>query len=219
MSSARYNFSFYVFGFLLLVGGLFGRLVCGFLCPFGLLQDLLHKIPFVKKIKTFPFDKQLRYLKYAILLIFVLALPLFATTAAGIGIPWFCKYICPAGTLMAGLPLITLNPWMQGVIGVLFFWKLGILIFIVLLSIVIFRPFCKYICPLGAIYAMFNKVSLFRYRVSKEKCVDCKVCNKACEMNISPYTQTNHPECIRCGDCKKACKFGAITSGFKLKGK
>lgn len=217
LGSAKYKISFYLLGFFLLLGTLLGRAVCGFLCPFGWIQELLHKIPFVKKIKTFRYDRPLRWLKYIILLIFVILLPLFLVDIVGTGSPWFCKLICPAGTLEAGIPLLLTNPSLQDAIGFLFYWKLAILIITILLSIMIYRPFCKYICPLGAIYALFNKVSVYRYHVSKDKCTNCKQCEKACPMQIKPQTETNHPECIRCGECKEVCKFGAITSGFSNK--
>ncbi len=216
LGSAKYKFSFYLLGFFLLVGTLFGRLVCGFLCPFGLIQELLYKIPFVKKIKTFRLDRPLRWLKYIILAVFVILLPLFIVDAAGTGSPWFCKWICPAGTLEGGIPLISASPALQGVIGFLFNWKLAILLITVLLSILIYRPFCKYICPLGAIYALFNKVSVYRYHVDREKCTSCGKCEKVCPMQISPVRETNHLECIRCGGCKEICSSGAITSGFSL---
>lgn len=219
LGSAKYKFSFYLLGFFLLVGTLFGRLVCGFLCPFGLIQELLYKIPFVKKIKTFRLDRPLRWLKYIILAVFVILLPLFIVDAAGTGSPWFCKWICPAGTLEGGIPLISASPALQGVIGFLFHWKLAILLITVLLSILIYRPFCKYICPLGAIYALFNKVSVYRYHVDREKCTSCGKCEKVCPMQISPVRETNHLECIRCGGCKEICSSGAITSGFSLASK
>ncbi len=216
LGSAKYKLSFYLLGFFLLVGTLFGRLVCGFLCPFGLIQELLYKIPFVKKIKTFRLDRPLRWLKYIILAVFVILLPLFIVDAAGTGSPWFCKWICPAGTLEGGIPLISASPALQGVIGFLFHWKLAILLITVLLSILIYRPFCKYICPLGAIYALFNQVSVYRYHVDREKCTSCGKCEKVCPMQISPVRETNHLECIRCGGCKEICSSGAITSGFSL---
>ena len=216
LGSAKYKFSFYLLGFFLLVGTLLGRLVCGFLCPFGLIQELLYKIPFVKKIRTFRMDRPLRWMKYIILAVFVILLPLFIVDAAGTGSPWFCKWICPAGTLEGGIPLVSSNPALQGVIGFLFHWKLAILLITVLLSILIYRPFCRYICPLGAIYALFNKVSVYRYHVDQKKCTGCGKCEKACPMQISPVRETNHLECIRCGECKEICSFGAITSGFSL---
>lgn len=216
LGSAKYKISFYLLGFFLLIGTLLGRLVCGFLCPFGLIQEILYKIPFVKKIRTFRLDRPLRWLKYVILAVFVILLPLFVVDAAGTGSPWFCKWICPAGTLEGGIPLVSSNPALQGVIGFLFHWKLAILLATVLLSILIYRPFCKYICPLGAIYALFNKVSVYRYHVDQKKCTGCGKCEKACPMQISPIRETNHLECIRCGECKEICSFGAITSCFSL---
>ena len=62
IGSWNFKMAYYVIGFLIFVGALLGRLVCGFLCPFGLIQDLLNKIPFPKKIRTFRGDKLLRKL-------------------------------------------------------------------------------------------------------------------------------------------------------------
>ena len=153
IGSRNYQWAFYVSGFLIFVGALVGRFVCGFLCPFGLIQDLLHKIPFPKKLKTFRGDKLLRKLKYVILILFVILLPMFLTDILGQGAPYFCKLICPAGTLEGGIPLVLLNPVMRSAIGWLYAWKNVLLIVIVLLSIVIYRPFCKYLCPLGGVHA------------------------------------------------------------------
>lgn len=217
LSSSKFKISFYLLGFFLLVGTLLGRAVCGFLCPFGLVQELLHKIPVPKKIKTFPGDQALRWVKYGILLVFVILLPLFVVDAAGGGSPWFCKWICPAGTLEGGIPLVAANAALQGVVGFLFRWKLTILLALLLLSLFIYRPFCKYLCPLGAIYALFNKVSIYRYRVEPSKCTSCKSCKKACPMQVDPVAQCNHAECIRCGVCKDICPTAAISSGFRQK--
>ena len=215
IGSWNFKFAYYVIGFLIFVGASLGRLVCGFLCPFGLIQDLLHKIPFFKKIRTFRGDKLLRKLKYVIFLVFVILLPLFLTDLMGQGAPYFCKLICPAGTLEGGLPLVLLNKAMRGAIGWLYIWKNTILIATIVLSILIYRPFCKYICPLGAFYSIFNKVSLFRYRIDGDKCVHCGKCAKVCQMNVDPVKTPNSPECIRCGRCRQACPKDAISCGFK----
>lgn len=210
IGSWNFKFAFYVAGFLMFVGALMGRFVCGWLCPFGLIQDLLHKIPFPRKINTFRGDKLLRKLKYVILLVFVVLLPMFVVDVMGQGAPYFCKLICPAGTLEGGIPLVLLNRTMRGAVGWLYAWKNLLLLITIVLSMLIYRPFCKYICPLGAVYSVFNPISVFRYRVDKEKCTNCKSCAKVCKMQVNPTENANHPECIRCGACKKACPENAI---------
>lgn len=217
IGSWNFRMAFYVAGFLVFVGALMGRFVCGWLCPFGLIQDLLHKIPFVKKISTFRGDRLLRKLKYVIFLVFVILLPMFVVDMLGQGAPYFCKLICPAGTLEGGIPLVLLNSTMRTAVGWLYAWKNVLLVVIVLLSVVIYRPFCKYICPLGAVYSVFNPITVFRYRVDKEACVHCGACAKACKMQVDPSETPNHPECIRCGSCKKVCPTGAIYSGINCR--
>ena len=217
IGSWNFRMAFYVAGFLVFVGALMGRFVCGWLCPFGLIQDFLHKIPFVKKISTFRGDWLLRKLKYVIFLVFVILLPMFVVDMLGQGAPYFCKLICPAGTLEGGIPLVLLNSAMRTAVGWLYAWKNVLLVVIVLLSVVIYRPFCKYICPLGAVYSVFNPIAVFRYRVDKEACVHCGACAKACKMQVDPSETPNHPECIRCGSCKKVCPTGAIYSGINCR--
>lgn len=217
LTNRNYQFSFYVIGFLILVGVCLGRFVCGWLCPFGLVQDIVYQIPFVKKYKNIYGHKIVKYLKYVILILFVIILPLFVVNIIGQGSPWFCKYICPSGTLMAGIPLVAMNTPLQQAIGFLYYWKISILILLILLSIVVYRPFCKYLCPLGAIYGMFHSVAFYRYDVDVEKCVQCGKCQKSCNMDISVWQNPNSPECIRCGDCIKCCPTEAIEKTNILK--
>lgn len=212
-----YKFSFYVTGFLLVVGAALGRLVCGWLCPFGLVQDLLHKIPVSKKRKTLPGDKVLKYLKYAVLIGFVITLPLFAVNSVGQGDPWFCKYICPSGTLMAGIPLVLSSGTLAAAAGWLFAWKYFILVALLVLSLFVFRPFCRYLCPLGAIYGLFNFVALYRLKVDTDKCTACGACHRVCPSNIVVYQKPNSPDCIRCGACIKTCPENAICSTIRCK--
>lgn len=210
LSSPKFTVSCYVFGFLILFGSLFGRLVCGWLCPFGLVQDLIYKIPFPVKKKNMPGHKYLRYLKWGILVVFVCLLPAVVTGIAGVGDPWFCKYICPSGTLFGALPLITVNEGLRAAVGKLFQWKVLILVAVLLWSVVYYRPFCKYLCPLGAWYGSFHPLSLYRFHIDKDACISCGACQKACKMDIPVWKQPNSPECIRCQDCRHVCPTGAI---------
>lgn len=217
LGSKNHKFAFYVVGFLMFVGAICGRFVCGWLCPFGLIQDLLNKIPFPKKLKTFKLDKPLRYLKYVILALFVVILPMFALDEYSISDPWFCKYICPAGTLEGGIPLAILNQGIRDTIGWLYAYKLTILLVLIFLSLIIYRPFCKYICPLGAIYSAFNKISIVKLQCDENKCVHCGKCKTECKMNVDPVKEPNSAECIRCGKCIDKCPVDALKMAAKFK--
>ena len=212
LGSRQFSVSFYVLGFLMAVGALWGRFVCGWLCPFGLAQDLIYKIPFPKKLKSIPGDRYLKALKYVMLAVFVILLPLFAVDVTGMGDPWFCKYVCPSGTLMAGLPLLAANTALRSAVGWLFAWKSAILAVILFLSLLICRPFCRYLCPLGALYGLMNKASFYRLILNKDLCIHCGKCEEACDLGIPVLTNQNSMECIRCGDCKNACPTGALHS-------
>ena len=223
----------YVIGILMVIGALCGRLVCGLLCPFGWVQDLLYKIP-VKKIKLprneasinraahpgfvrflLGLDRYLRYAKYAFLIVMVIFLPLMVKANH-----WFCKYVCPSGMLLGGIPLMSMDKGLADAAGTLTVLKCSILTFIVVLSVFLYRPFCRYICPLGAIYSLFNKVSLYRYGIDDtacNRCKGCSACAKVCPMGVDPVKDPNSPECIRCGTCAASCPQKAIRPGFKLK--
>lgn len=207
------DFSFYVAGFLILVGVTVGRLVCGWLCPFGLVQDLLHRLP-GKKIRKIPGDRWLEKLRYVILAVLVLLLPALVTSATGLGTPWYCKWICPSGTLLGGIPLMIANPALRAAAGWLFSWKMLVLLVFLVLSVFIFRPFCRWFCPLGAVYGLCNPVSLYRYRVEADACIHCGQCQSACGLDIPVHEKPNSPACIRCGKCVGSCPTGAIRCSF-----
>ena len=211
LSARNRKFPFYVLGYLLAVGLLVGRFVCGWLCLFGLIQELLYKIPTPKLKIPQKLDRRLRHLKYAVLLFLVILLPLFYRGEYGSGEPFFCKFLCPVGTLEGGIPLVLLNDALRPALGWLFQWKLWVLILCVLASIFIYRPFCKYLCPLGAFYALFQRFSIVQMKVDTTACVHCGACSKACSMHVDPSKTPNHAECIRCGECLHQCPTKALS--------
>lgn len=211
--SMNFKFSFYVVGTLLAFGVLLGRAVCGYLCPFGLVQELLHKIPF-PKLKLW---RGFLYIKYMMLLVFVLLLPITATNYMGIGKPAFCQFICPTGTLEGGIPLLAAHAELRQTIGPLFILKMTILIVTIIGCLLIYRFFCKVLCPLGVIYGMMNKISLYHLEVDRHKCINCGKCRNVCKMDVDPVKRPDSVECIRCGECVLGCPKQAISMGFKAK--
>lgn len=211
--SMDFNFSFYVVGLLLAFGVVFGRGVCGWLCPFGLLQEFIHKVPSPKlKLK-----KGFLYIKYVILVIFVILLPIVATNYMGMGKPAFCQFICPAGTLQGGIPLLSTHEELRETIGSLFSLKMAVLILTIAGCILVYRFFCRVICPLGAIYGFMNKVSIYHLEVNKHQCVNCGKCKNVCKMEVDPVKQKDSAECIRCKACVAACPNKAIQISFDTK--
>ncbi len=205
-----FQFSFYVAGFLALVGVTLGRFACGWFCPFGLVQDILYRLPSPK----FFIPGRTRCLKYLLLLVPVLVLPAAATDALGLGVPYFCKWLCPAGTLEAAIPLYFTCPPVRSGLGLLFHWRLFWLFLILVLAVLVRRGFCRALCPLGAFYSFFNKYSLYTLNVDRTRCTGCNTCKNTCFASIPVSGHPNHPECIRCLDCVKSCPNGAIYWDF-----
>lgn len=205
MAVGQYYIGLYVIGILGVVGSAVGRMACGWICPFGMFQELLHKIPSPKiNIPRF-----LSYFKYVILAVTVIILPLMVVDASGNGDVWFCKYICPAGTLEAGIPMVLLDPSLRKLIGGQFWLKVSIMVAFIGLMVPIRRPFCRTTCPLGAIYSFFNPVSILKLSVSSD-CITCDRCREVCPMDIKIYENPNDKDCIRCMDCRKVCPVDAI---------
>jgi len=211
LSGKGFRFPYYVLGLLIFFGALLGRMICAFLCPFGLLQDLVYRIPFVKKVRTFRGERVLRKLKYAVLIVLVIVLPLCVKLT-----PFFCKYLCPEGTL-SGLLLAFADTKLFSMMGGRFVWKCCVLGMIVLAGIVISRPFCRYLCPLGAFYGLLNPVALTGMETDTARCVACGKCANVCPMGIDPAKDVRSAECIRCGQCISACPKQAISRTFVLK--
>lgn len=196
--------SFYVVGVIVLAGAVAGRLMCGWLCPFGFLQDLLGRLKPEKLAIPRPFTA----LKFIILPLLLL-LPILWLDEYGFGSPYFCRLLCPAGTLTAGVPLLLADVSYRSLVGPVFWWKLFFLLFILVAAVLSFRPFCRVFCPLGAFFGLFNRVSLFRLSTAPS-CTSCGRCQKACPVELQLPRQQNSAECIRCLECVKACPVKAM---------
>jgi len=198
---------FITLGILGLVGTLGGRFVCGWACPFGLLQDLLHRIPSPK----FKIPHKLTYTKYVVLVLFVIVIPIFWPKA-----PYsFCDG-CPSSFLESTIPWAAMAHWhvtpgMFNGFTARFMVRGSITLAVLLLAVMVSRGFCRLFCPLGAIFSLFNRFSLFRFNLTYSRCNDCKACAKLCPVDIDPVTQMNTAECIRCYECTltKHIKLGA----------
>ena len=199
----------YVLGILMLFGIILGRTVCGWLCPMGLIQELLHRIP-TPKIRKSRVTAVLSLLKYVILAVFVLALPLWYGLRHNLPLPAFCKYICPAGTLEGAVGLLAneKNAGLFSMLGLLFTRKWVILLVIGLACVFCYRSFCRFLCPLGAIYGFFCRFALIGVRVEEENCTRCGACIRKCPMDVR---HVGDHECIHCGACMEVCPTGAIS--------
>ena len=127
--------------------------------------------------------------------------------ASGLPVPAFCKYICPAGTLEGGIPLVLLDESLGGLAGALFNWKVLVMAVILVSACFVYRSFCRFLCPLGAIYSLFAPAALLGVNIDRDACIDCGRCVRTCKMDIR---QVGDRECIQCGECMKECNVDAI---------
>ncbi len=196
---------FFTLGFFGIIGLFSGRFVCGWLCPFGFLQEMLYKIKTYKmRLPSFS-----RYIKYIVLAL-TFIIPIFFHE------PFFCKFICPAGTVEASIWQLLMQPMLIDSIGFFFSLKYLFLFIFISGSITFKRFFCVTLCPIGAIYGLFNKISLLKLKVDKEKCTECDNCRLNCPMDISIFKNESHFDCIRCMKCIKSCPQYAVTSNVKI---
>lgn len=168
---------------------LFGPVICGWICPFGSVQEWFGSIGrklFGKRYNTFvpvKIDKPLRYLRYA-----VLAWVSYMTIVTGKLFfqeydPYYALFNFWTGEVAIGGALV--------------------LVATLLLSVFVERPFCKYACPYGAFQGVFNLFRVFGVKRVASTCISCKACDRACPMNITVSTSgtVRDHQCISCLTC------------------
>ena len=209
LAGTGHRAGWYVLGILLIFGVVLGRTVCGWLCPLGLIQELLHKIP-TPKIRKNRFTRALTWLKYVILAVSVIAVPLWFGLAKDLPLPAFCKYICPAGTLEGAVGHLAnpANVSMYSMLGILFTRKWVIMLTIAAACVFCYRSFCRFICPLGAIYSLFSRFTVIGIRIDPDRCTGCGACVRHCRMDVK---HAGDRECIHCGQCMDVCAPGVIS--------
>ena len=207
-SAAEKRAPYYVIGIIVLYSILFGRMICGFFCPFGLVQELLYKIR-TPKLKKSRVTRILSYFKYVILVFLVVIVPILYMFKSR-GIPSFCKYICPAGVLEGAIGLISHVDNAAELLnfGSLFMWKFSLFVIFIVGSIFIFRFFCRFFCPLGALYGLFNRFAILGIKLERDKCIDCGRCHAKCKVDIK---HVGDHECVNCGECVSVCPTNAIS--------
>jgi ferredoxin-type protein NapH len=196
----RRKIPLYVLGAVGLVGALIGRASCGWFCPFGWFQELVYKLP-TPKLRL---PNRFNWTRYVVLAVLAVVIP-FITHE-----PWFCK-LCPAGTLEAGIPVVLLDAGLRHLVGTLYWVKLGILAAFLAWMSVTRRPFCRWVCPLGALWSPLNPVSSFQLEVDQNTCIRCDRCQTACPVDIRVYEDPRSGACIRCLQCVGVCPVDCIS--------
>ena len=195
-------FPFLAVGTLVVFGALLGRMLCGWVCPFGFLQDLLHRIP----SRKFTAPGWTASIKYVVLALTVFLIPFFLGADTLFS---FCRF-CPAAAIQVTLPWAAKNgfgafQWYQWV-------KIGLMVVTLIAAVFSSRLFCKVLCPIGALMAVFNYVSFWRVKVPTQACVSCSECDKVCPTDVNPSERilkglppSHNLDCVLCHECRSVC--------------
>lgn len=196
-------FPFIAVGTLLFIGAMIGRMLCGWVCPFGFLMDLLYKIPSPK----FDFPAWTSYVKYAVLIGTVFTIPVFLGESTMYS---FCRF-CPASALQVTIPNLVTAGFTE--VSVATAVKLGILVVVLTVAVFSSRSFCKILCPIGAFLGPLNYISFWAISLpAKRPCTGCKKCDQICPSNGQPFSRISKgtppnrtADCAVCHDCQHAC--------------
>jgi len=201
-----FRFPLYVFGILLAFGTALGRAICGWLCPFGLILDMCNK---VCTHKYEPPD-WMRFIRY----IYLGGVVVLASLT---GFIFWCRYLC-FGALLGVIPY-----WLtwQTVSMIWFIYHFALFAFYFTFSYYTHgRAWCRYFCPLGAIFSLLNPFSLLRRKHDWKWCTQCGQCEKVCTMGLDPTIDDwrSKLDCTKCGRCVRECKSNALSIGTAFGG-
>ncbi len=202
--SALHLFPFIAIGLLAAVGILLGAVICGWVCPFGLLQDLAAKVP-TPRVKI---PQWMGHFRYVMLVGAVVLIPWFF----GESHPLFICRICPAGGIEKAVPDMAAAavqgnpiPWPNAI-------KIAIIALFFITIFFTIRPWCRVLCPLGAIFGFFNRFSMVKMKLDDHACTHCGRCKTLCKYGIQPDQDPNSDNCLRCLECTQ-CAPGALQAG------
>ncbi len=191
-------FPLYAIGSLGVFGLLAGRFWCGWGCPFGTIQDVVARIR--RRSDTWAL-RPIAWPKYVVLAGTLLAAWIAADTL-------FCK-VCPAGSLFAAIPQRFLSSELG--FGTYFYVHIGTLVAAVVLFFLVARFWCRYLCPLGGVLGLFNRVSILRVKLDRAKCTQCQKCLAVCPTGIVNIDDIGtSTDCIQCGKCIESCPSDAL---------
>lgn len=172
------------------------KLICGWACPFGALEELIYSLPIFKKIKKrklpFALTNSIRAGLFVVMLLF-----LFGIVGGRKGMVIY-HYLNPFN--LFNLDFETLSILLTVIVALL-------------ASFVVYRPFCQFICPFGFLSWIAERFSLVRVRIDKETCTQCGACIQACPLTAAKgivYGKTFSADCFSCARCLNVCAFDAI---------
>lgn len=203
--AALHLFPFVAVGILIAAGVFLGTVICGWICPFGFFQDLAASVPTPK----YDLPSWTSYGRYVVLFVSVLAVPYFLGAEHWL---FICRY-CPAGALEGAIPSIISDAASGNSIVIPNTLKITVTVLVVGAMFVKRRPWCRVLCPLGAIFSIFNRFSVFSLKVNPKTCNNCKSCHSLCKYGLEPDTDADNSRCVRCLECTQ-CKKDAVTVDY-----
>jgi len=188
------------FAFFIILAIVGNKIICGWACPFGSLQELIFSLPFFKKIKKkkipFILTNSIRIIVFVVMLLFLFGI---------------------VGRRKGLLIYHFINPFNLFNFDFETFAFLFTIIIILILSIFVYRPFCQLVCPFGFVSWIAERFSIFRVRVNKNLCVKCGACEEVCPTDAAKGIVAGNKmpaDCFSCGRCLNSCPVDAIKYTF-----